>query len=74
MTGENKGRYFMKIRRFIAAVLAVLALSAFAGCKKHDKDQTDTTGKNDETVTPTIPMDTYGNWKKSKIFYNNTLK
>ena len=41
----------MKIRRFIAAVLAVLALSAFAGCKKHDKDQTDTTGKNDETVS-----------------------
>ena len=36
----------MKIRRFIAAALAVLALSAFAGCKKHDKDQTDTTGKN----------------------------
>ncbi len=41
----------MKIRRFIAAVLAVLALSAFAGCKKHDKDQTVTTGKNDETVS-----------------------
>ena len=41
----------MKIRRFIAAVLAVLALSAFVGCKKHDKDQTDTTGKNDETVS-----------------------
>ncbi len=41
----------MKIRRFIAAALAVLALSAFAGCKKHDKDQTDTTGKNDETVS-----------------------
>ena len=41
----------MKIRRFIAAVLAALALSAFAGCKKHDKYQTDTTGKNDETVS-----------------------
>lgn len=35
----------MKIRRFIAAVLAVLVLAAFAGCKKHDKDQTDTTEK-----------------------------
>lgn len=41
----------MKIRRFIAAVLAVLALAAFVGCKKHDKDQTVTTGKNDETVS-----------------------
>lgn len=51
MTGEIKGRYFMKIRRFIAAVLAILALAAFAGCKKHDKDQTVTTGKNDETVS-----------------------
>lgn len=45
MTGEIKGRYFMKIRRFIAAVLAILALAAFAGCKKHDKGQTVTTGK-----------------------------
>lgn len=35
----------MKIRRFIAAVLAILALAAFAGCKKHDKGQTVTTGK-----------------------------
>ena len=58
MTGENKGRYFMKIRRFIAAVLAVLALSAFAGCKKHDKDQTDTTEKNDETVSEDNPEST----------------
>lgn len=41
----------MKIRRFIAAVLAILALAAFAGCKKHDKGQTVTTGKNDETVS-----------------------
>ena len=48
----------MKIRRFIAAVLAVLALAAFAGCKKHDKDQTDTTGKNDETVSEDNPEST----------------
>ena len=48
----------MKIRRFIAAVLAILALAAFAGCKKHDKDQTDTTGKNDETVSEDNPEST----------------
>ena len=48
----------MKIRRFIAAVLAVLALSAFVGCRKHDKNQTDTTGKNDETVSEDNPEST----------------
>ena len=55
MTGENKGRYFMKIRRFIAAVLAVLALAAFAGCRKHDKDQTDTTGRQYPKIAAKAP-------------------
>ena len=64
----------MKIRRFIAAVLAILALAAFAGCKKHAKDQTVTTGKNDETVSEDSSestasvADVNANTKKLQVF------